>query len=52
MLALDSRQAVPGSREHGLFYERRIYLFSSEDSLKRFQSSPTRYAAEVTQAMR
>jgi protein disulfide-isomerase len=52
VLALDSRQAVPGSREHGLFYERRIYLFSSEDSLKRFQSSPTRYAAEVTQAMR
>ncbi len=52
VLALDVRQAIPGSREHGLFYQNRIYLFSSEESLKRFQSSPGRYAAEVTQAMR
>ncbi len=52
VLALDARQIIPGSREHGLFYQGRIYLFSSEDSLKRFQASPNRYAAEVTQAMR
>ncbi len=52
VLALDSHQVVPGNREHGLFYEHRIYLFSSEESLKRFQATPNRYAAEVIQAMR
>ena len=52
VLALDGRQVVPGTREHGLFYQGRIYLFSTEDSLKRFQATPNRYAAEVMQASR
>jgi YHS domain-containing protein/thiol-disulfide isomerase/thioredoxin len=52
VLALDGRQAVAGHRAHGLIYEKRVYLFSSEDSLKQFQQNPKRYAAEIIQAMR
>lgn len=52
VLALDNRQSVAGRREHGLFFENRIYLFSTEASLDRFKQNPNRYAAEVIQAMR
>jgi len=52
VMALDARQMVSGHREHGLLYENRIYLFSSEESLKQFQQNPKRYSAEIIQAMR
>ena len=52
VLALDNAQAVQGKREHGVFFENRVYLFSEEASLARFYQNPGRYAAEVIQAMR
>jgi YHS domain-containing protein len=52
VLAMDGGQAVSGRREHGVFYENRIYLFADEASLQRFYQNPNRYAAEVVQAMR
>jgi len=52
VVALEGRLAVAGRREHGVTYQQRIYLFSSEESLKRFWENPNRYASEVQQAMR
>lgn len=52
VLALEGGQAVPGHREHGVFYEGRVYLFAGEQSLQRFSQNPQRYAAEIMQAMR
>lgn len=52
VLALDGGQVVSGRREHGVFYENRIYLFADEASLQRFYQNPNRYAAEIVQAMR
>ena len=47
VLALESRQMVPGLRKHGLFYNNRVYLFSSEATLDQFSRSPARYADGV-----
>jgi YHS domain-containing protein len=52
VLALDNRQLVPGSRTLGVFFEKRVYLFSCEETLRRFEQNPRRYAAEIIQAMR
>ena len=52
VLALDNRQLVPGSRTLGVFFEKRVYLFSCEETLRRFEQNPKRYAAEIVQAMR
>jgi YHS domain-containing protein len=46
VLALEGRM-VPGKRAHGVFYDDRIYLFASEESLERFKQSPDRYAADA-----
>ena len=35
---------VSGAREHGAFYNGRIYLFESETTLLRFNSAPNHYA--------
>jgi len=51
VLALEQGQTVNGRREHGVFYKGRIYLFSSEDTLKRFEKNADHYAALVLQAM-
>lgn len=34
----------PGERQHGLSYNRRIYLFDSEDTLQKFERNPRKYA--------
>jgi YHS domain-containing protein/thioredoxin-related protein len=52
VLALDNRQFVSGNRQLGVFFEKRVYLFSSEETLRRFEQNPKRYAAEIVQAMR
>jgi YHS domain-containing protein len=52
VLAIDRGQTTPGRREHGVFFENRIYLFSSEATLEEFRRNPRRYAAEVLQARR
>jgi YHS domain-containing protein len=52
VLALDNRQLVPGTRMLGVFFEKRVYLFSCEETLHRFEQNPKRYAAEIIQARR
>ena len=52
VLALDHNQAIPGRRQHGVFYGGKVYLFSSEASLDVFSKNPGRYTAEAQQARR
>src|SRR5690606_4425119 len=40
VLAIDSRQLVQGRREFGMFVDQRIYLFSSEATLRQFEANP------------
>ncbi|MFZ5831404.1 MAG: thioredoxin family protein [Planctomycetota bacterium] len=50
--AADLGRAIPGRREHGVFYENRIFLFADEASLQRFTESPARYTDHALQALR
>ncbi len=50
VLAYETRQLVPGKRQHGVFYNHRIYLFSSEQTLTRFYRNPTKYSEPVLKA--
>ncbi len=50
VVAIDQRQVVPGMRKFGVFYGNRIYLFSSDESLKKFDADKRRYSTEVLQA--
>jgi len=50
VLAYETRQLVPGKRQHGVFYNHRIYLFSSEDTLTRFYRNPTKYSEAILKA--
>ncbi len=52
VLATEQGQAVPGLREHGVFFGGRVYLFSSEDSLKKFSQNPKVYSNQALEAMR
>ena len=52
VLAAEQGKAVPGKREHGVFYGQRIFLFSSEESLARFYQKPDVYASQVLNAAR
>lgn len=45
--AVDESHAVTGKREHGAFFGGRVYLFSSEETLQRFENNPNRYADAV-----
>ena len=50
VLAYETHQLVPGKRQHGVFYNHRIYLFSSEDTLTRFYRNPTQYSEAILKA--
>lgn len=52
VLAADQSQAVPGQRRYGVFFEGRIFLFSSEETLSRFAQNPDQYASPILQASR
>ena len=52
VLATEQGQAVPGMREHGVFFENRVYLFSSEASLEKFARNPNVYANHALEALR
>ena len=52
VLAVEENRQIPGKREHGAWYEGRMYLFSSEASLRKFDQDPSRYAAVVNQVAR
>jgi len=52
VLAIERGQQLEGHRRHGVFYNGRVYLFSSEESLQRFAQRPDFYADQALQAMR
>jgi thiol-disulfide isomerase/thioredoxin/YHS domain-containing protein len=53
VVAAEQGQIVPGTREHGVFYKHRIYLFSSEASLQKFSTNSDAYdAARPLEALR
>ena len=45
VLAVEQGQIVPGMRQHGVFYQGRVYLFSSEATLQKFSLNPGAYDA-------
>ncbi len=51
VLLLDSQKSTPGSRKFGYEFDGRFYLFSSRETMERFASSASAYAAGVRQAM-
>jgi thioredoxin-related protein len=52
VLASEQGQAVSGTREHGVFFGNRVYLFSSEASLEKFSRNPGIYANQALEAVR
>jgi len=52
VLALERSRAVPGARDHGVFYDGRVYLFANEETLEVFRKDPDRYAIDMRQARR
>ncbi len=46
-LLLEHRNVVFGKREHGVFYNGRIVLFASEESLAAFSKEPQSYARRL-----
>lgn len=52
VLAIEQGRQLEGQRRHGVFYNGRVYLFSSEESLQRFAQRPDFYADQALQAMR
>ena len=45
VLAVEQGQIAPGMRQHGVFYQGRVYLFSSEATLQKFSANPAAYNA-------
>jgi YHS domain-containing protein len=43
----DDERLVPGHREHGVTYRDRVFLFSTEQSLRKFGSNPNRYTSSL-----
>lgn len=52
VMALEQGVTVPGQRQHGVYYENKIYLFSTEETLRRFEKSPDYYSKAVLQAFK
>jgi YHS domain-containing protein len=52
VLTVEKNRAVPGTREHGVYFGGRVYLFADETSLQKFGSNPNFYAQQAVQAMR
>jgi protein disulfide-isomerase len=44
-------QTLEGRRAHGVVYQKRVYLFTSEQNLQQFWEEPERYARPIRQAM-
>jgi protein disulfide-isomerase len=52
VLALDRSQSVSGSREHGVIFDGRVYLFTGEETLNVFRKAPDRYSIGARQTRR
>lgn len=59
VVLVEEGRTVPGRREHGAWFEgqregrfeKRVYLFSSEATLARFDADPYRYISRLTQSV-
>ena len=49
--AMEKGQAVPGMREHGVFYNGHIFLFADEVALDKFSKNPAYYANQALEAI-
>ncbi|MGA2798238.1 MAG: thioredoxin domain-containing protein [Thermoguttaceae bacterium] len=49
--AMEKGQAVPGKREHGVFYNGHIFLFADEATLDKFSKNPAYYANQALEAI-
>jgi len=45
--AIERGETLPGRREHGAWFEGRVYLFSSEATLRKFDAAPHRYVSAL-----
>lgn len=52
VLATEQGQAVPGMRQHGVYYGNHVYLFSSEASLEKFSKNPNVYFSQASGSLR
>jgi protein disulfide-isomerase len=52
VLAIERNQFVPGDRRYGGYYDGKLYLFSSEETLQKFDHEPHRYANAAAQSFR
>ncbi len=48
VLAAENGLLVPGKRECGVWYQGRVYLFASEDTLYEFDRDPLRYVSRLS----
>ena len=51
VVAVEENRQVTGKREHGAWYDGKVYLFSSDTSLGKFGLEPARYAAAAAQTV-
>lgn len=49
---VDRGQVVLGRRAHGVVFDQHVYLFASEENLRKFWAAPENYAQPIRQAMR
>jgi len=49
VVAVEQGEVMPGRREHGAWFEGRVYLFSSEATLRRFDADPHHYVSAMLQ---
>lgn len=47
VLAVERGEMVPGRREHGAWFEKQVYLFSSETTFEKFNADPYRYVSAL-----
>ena len=49
VVVIERGETLPGRREHGAWFEGRVYLFSSETTLRKFDADPHRYVSAMLQ---
>jgi len=52
VVAAEQGRKIEGQRSHGAMFGDRIYLFSSEESLQKFENNPNRYAGLAHEGLR
>ncbi len=52
VLATEQGQAVPGMRQHGVYFSNRVYLFANEATLEKFSKNPNVYVNQALGSLR